>query len=93
VFTFKDDSIQELQQFMQSSWGLLGCDTTTTNITAVNTVHFNVILPPTPRSSQWSLAFGPSNQNPVQQQHLFVVVIYAYGYAQTNLMLLIFPNL
>jgi hypothetical protein len=28
-------------------------------------VHLNVILPPTPRSSQWSLAFGPPNQNPV----------------------------
>jgi hypothetical protein len=28
-------------------------------------VHINVILPPTPRSSQWSLAFGPPNQNPV----------------------------
>jgi hypothetical protein len=27
--------------------------------------HLNVILPPTPRSSQWSLAFGPPNQNPV----------------------------
>jgi hypothetical protein len=28
-------------------------------------VKLNVILPPTPRSSQWSLAFGPPNQNPV----------------------------
>jgi hypothetical protein len=28
-------------------------------------VHLNVILPPTPRSSLWSLAFGPPNQNPV----------------------------
>jgi hypothetical protein len=28
-------------------------------------VHLNVILPPTPRSFQWSLAFGPPNQNPV----------------------------
>jgi hypothetical protein len=28
-------------------------------------VHFKVILPPTPRSSQWSLTFGPPNQNPV----------------------------
>jgi hypothetical protein len=28
-------------------------------------VHLNVILPPTPRSSQWSLSFGPPNQNPV----------------------------
>jgi hypothetical protein len=27
--------------------------------------HLNVILPPTPRSSQWSLTFGPPNQNPV----------------------------
>jgi hypothetical protein len=28
-------------------------------------VQFNVILPSTPRSSQWSLAFGPPNQTPV----------------------------
>jgi hypothetical protein len=28
-------------------------------------VHFNVILSPTPRSFQWSLALGPPNQNPV----------------------------
>jgi hypothetical protein len=28
-------------------------------------VHLYVILPPTPRSSQWSLALGPPNQNPV----------------------------
>jgi hypothetical protein len=28
-------------------------------------VHLIVILPPTPTSSQWSLAFGPPNQNPV----------------------------
>jgi hypothetical protein len=28
-------------------------------------VHLNVILPPTPRSSQWSLAFGSPNENPV----------------------------
>jgi hypothetical protein len=28
-------------------------------------VYLNVILPPTPRSSQWSLAFGLPNQNPV----------------------------
>jgi hypothetical protein len=27
-------------------------------------VHLNVILPPTPRSFQWSLAFGPPKQNP-----------------------------
>jgi hypothetical protein len=27
-------------------------------------VHLNVILPPTPRSSQWSPAFGPPHQNP-----------------------------
>jgi hypothetical protein len=26
-------------------------------------VHLNVILPPTPTSSQWSLPFGPSNLN------------------------------
>jgi hypothetical protein len=28
-------------------------------------VHLNVILPPTSRSSQWSLPFGPPNQKPV----------------------------
>jgi hypothetical protein len=28
-------------------------------------VHVNVILPPMPRSSQWSVTFGPPNQNPV----------------------------
>jgi hypothetical protein len=33
-------------------------------------VHFNVILPPMPRSSQWSLAFGPPNQNPVNTSPL-----------------------
>jgi hypothetical protein len=33
-------------------------------------VHLNVILPPTPRSSQWSLTFGPPNQNPVNTSPL-----------------------
>jgi hypothetical protein len=33
-------------------------------------VHLNVILPPPPRSSQWSLAFGPPNQNPVNTSPL-----------------------
>jgi hypothetical protein len=33
-------------------------------------VHLNVILPPTPRSSQWSLAFRPPNQNPVNTSPL-----------------------
>jgi len=28
-------------------------------------VRLNIILPPTPGFSQWSLAFGPPNQNPV----------------------------
>jgi hypothetical protein len=28
-------------------------------------VHLNVILPPTPKSSQWSPDFGTPNQNPV----------------------------
>jgi hypothetical protein len=28
-------------------------------------VHLNVILPPTPSSSKWSLPFGPPNQNPL----------------------------
>jgi hypothetical protein len=33
-------------------------------------VHLNIILPPTPRSSQWSLAFGPPNQNHVSTSPL-----------------------
>jgi hypothetical protein len=33
-------------------------------------VHLNVIFPPTPRSSQWSLTFGPPNQNPVNTSPL-----------------------
>jgi hypothetical protein len=33
-------------------------------------VHLNVILPPTPRSFQWSLPFGPTNQNPVNTSPL-----------------------
>jgi hypothetical protein len=33
-------------------------------------VHFNVIHPPMPRSSQWSFAFGPPNQNPVNMSPL-----------------------
>jgi hypothetical protein len=33
-------------------------------------VHLNVILPPTSRSSQWSFAFGPPNQNPVNTSPL-----------------------
>jgi hypothetical protein len=33
-------------------------------------VHLNVILPPTRRSSQWSLSFGPPNQNPVNTSPL-----------------------
>jgi hypothetical protein len=33
-------------------------------------VQLNVILPPSPTSSQWSLAFGPPNQNPVKTSHL-----------------------
>jgi hypothetical protein len=33
-------------------------------------VHLNVILLPTPRSPQWSLAFGPPNQNPVNTSPL-----------------------
>jgi hypothetical protein len=28
-------------------------------------VQINVILPPTPKSSQWSLTFGLPNQNPL----------------------------
>jgi hypothetical protein len=38
-------------------------------------VHFNVILPPTPRSSRWPLAFGPPNQNPVNTSPLPMRVI------------------
>jgi hypothetical protein len=30
-------------------------------------VHLNVIIPPTPRSSQWSAPFGPTNENPVNK--------------------------
>jgi hypothetical protein len=33
-------------------------------------VHLNVILSPTPRSSQWSLTFGLPNQNPVNKSPL-----------------------
>jgi hypothetical protein len=33
-------------------------------------VQLNVILPPTPRSSQWSLTFGPPNQNPLNTSPL-----------------------
>jgi hypothetical protein len=33
-------------------------------------VRLNVILPPTPRFSQWSLTFGPPNQNPVNTSPL-----------------------
>jgi len=33
-------------------------------------VHLNVIVPPMPRSSQWSLTFGPPNQNPVRTSPL-----------------------
>jgi hypothetical protein len=33
-------------------------------------VHLNVILPPTPRSSQWSVPFGPANENPVNTSPL-----------------------
>jgi hypothetical protein len=28
-------------------------------------VHLNVMFPHKPRSSQWSLTFGPANQNPI----------------------------
>jgi len=33
-------------------------------------VYLNVILPPTPRSSQWSLRFGPPIENPVNTSPL-----------------------
>jgi len=33
-------------------------------------VHLNVILPPTPRSSHWSLPFGPPNENTVHTSTL-----------------------
>jgi hypothetical protein len=33
-------------------------------------VHLTIILSPTPRSSQWSLPFGPSNRNPVNTSPL-----------------------
>jgi hypothetical protein len=35
-------------------------------------VRLHDILPPTPRSSQWSLAFGPPNQNPVKPLPSFI---------------------
>jgi hypothetical protein len=33
-------------------------------------VQLNIILSPTSRSSQWSLTFGPPNQNPVNTSPL-----------------------
>jgi hypothetical protein len=36
----------------------------------VTKVHLNVILPPTPWSSQWSLYFGPPNKNLVNTSAL-----------------------
>jgi hypothetical protein len=33
-------------------------------------VHLNIILPLMPMSSQWSLTFGPPNQNPVKTSPL-----------------------
>jgi hypothetical protein len=33
-------------------------------------VHLNVIFPPTPRSSQWSVPFGPPNQKPLNTSPL-----------------------
>jgi hypothetical protein len=33
-------------------------------------VHLKIILLPTPRSSQWSLAFGPPNQNTINTSPL-----------------------
>jgi hypothetical protein len=41
-------------------------------------VHLNVILPPTPRSSMWSLTFGPPNQNPVTPLPSPMRVIFPY---------------
>jgi hypothetical protein len=38
--------------------------------TCLPEVHLNVILPPTPRSSQWSLTSGPHNQNPINTSPL-----------------------
>jgi hypothetical protein len=32
--------------------------------------YLNIILSPTPRSSQWSFTFGPPNQNPVNTSPL-----------------------
>jgi hypothetical protein len=37
---------------------------------SLSKVHINVILPPTSRSSQWSLTFGLPNQNPVNTSPL-----------------------
>jgi hypothetical protein len=48
-------------------------------------VQFNVILPPMPESSQWSLTFRPPNQNPVtlyikyiHSPFLHITVFYSY---------------
>jgi len=50
-------------------------------------VHLNVILPPTPMPSQWSLTFWPPNQSPANTSplpmcatcpaHLIVLVLIA----------------
>jgi hypothetical protein len=43
-------------------------------------VHLNVILPPTPRSSQWSLAFGSPNQNPTfSNMNIKVLSVFCTG--------------
>jgi hypothetical protein len=39
-------------------------------ISCLPKVHLNVILPPTLRSYQWSLAFGPPDRNPVNTSPL-----------------------
>jgi hypothetical protein len=38
-------------------------------------VHLNVTLPPTPRSSHWSLAFGPPNENLTKKNKIHKTII------------------
>jgi hypothetical protein len=42
-------------------------------------VHLNVILPPTPTSSQWSLAFGPPSQNSVSTSPLKLSLCFSWA--------------
>jgi len=48
-------------------------------------IHLNVIFPPTPRSSQWSLTFGPPNQNPVNTSPLPHACYYHHRHHSSSL--------